>query len=57
MKIDPQEMQFEQLTRESAEKEKRIRKLEQTLRDFEMKLRQLDARIKRTEARSITRRR
>ncbi len=57
MKPDPREVQLEQLTRESVEKEKRIRKLEQIVRDFEMKFRQLDARMKRVENRAIMRRR
>ena len=57
MKSDSKEVQIEQLLRENAEKEKRIRKLEQQLRDFEMKLRNLDGRIKRVEGRAIMRRR
>lgn len=57
MRPDPKEVQIESLIRESVEKEKRIRKLEQTIRDFEMKFRQLDSRMKRVENRAIMRRR
>jgi hypothetical protein len=57
MRPDPKEVQMESLIRESVEKEKRIRKLEQTIRDFEMKFRQLDSRMKRVENRAIMRRR
>jgi hypothetical protein len=56
MKPDPKEMQIDSLIRESVEKEKRIRKLEQIVRDYEMKFRQLDARMKRVENRAIMRR-
>jgi hypothetical protein len=57
MRPDPKEVQIESLIRESVEKEKRIRKLEQIVRDYEMKFRQLDTRLKRVENRAIMRRR
>jgi hypothetical protein len=56
MRLDPEKVQIEQLIRESAEKEKRLRKLEQIVRDYEMKFRHLDARLKRVENRAIMRR-